>query len=274
MKECPKCGIIYPDSENYCMECGKKLKLKEFATIKPQEFVSLASQVAELASGLNDVKNALAAIRVPELPEDITNLPAIKELSKEFLSLASRTGELETGLEELRDRMETIRHPELPEDITEISKHTKELRKLKEFVKETRSVLKSLQKATDKNVKLMARIEGKFADFKSKMGDMVANIETRADARISGLEQEVSALRAAQEKLEIDKIKGAAVSVESRVSDLESRLNALSKELDALKGKLGTLAKSMAEKPLVFETDRLKREIVRDILRELKGVVG
>jgi len=281
MKECPKCGIVYPDSENYCMECGKELKPKEFATVKPEEFVSLASQVAELSNELNDVKEALASIKHQELPEDITEIPkhtkAIKEMSKEFVSLASQVGKLETGLEDLKDRIETIRHPELPEDITAISKHTKELKRLKEFAKQSRSALKGLEKGINRNAKLMVGIENKFTDFKNKISNLVENIENREESRLSGIEQELDTLRKAQEKLEIDKLRGTAAGTEAKVSQLESKAEELGRELGMLKNTVNALAKSLermeAARPSV-DIEGIKKSVTRDILNELKRMVS
>ncbi len=75
MKKCPKCGTEYPDSLNFCMDCGKKL---EFV---PMEIGAMPGMAVP---DLGDIRNNIASLReeIKKNREEIEKVKATKELEK------------------------------------------------------------------------------------------------------------------------------------------------------------------------------------------------
>lgn len=195
MKECPRCGIIYKNTENFCMECGQKLKALQFGTVRPEVVASLAAQVSELAANLDNVKTAITAVK------------------------AAPSGDI-------------------------------------------RNILKAI-------TNLEKAIE--------KISAVIGNVEDRLGSKIAGLEQQISSMYRAQEKLELEKVRGTALSLGPRVAEAESAVKSQDVKLAELYKKLRALSKSherLKEKPPEVNREGVKKEVTKEILKELKRMVS
>ena len=282
MKKCPKCGIEFPDTENYCMECGKKLiQVESPPMLSVEDLVNLLIRVGEMESSLEDVDERISALKdQPHLPDDIARVRDIgkieKTLSKvqervanaelmlktfrsefsgflknsaqisqkEMTNILSSIGELETKVDELQNAVEEVRHYELPEDIVKLPKVIKGINRAVADVMGIKSQLPGM-KADVK--KMLSEFKGSTVGAMEKkismMNTVIKNIERRTDSKLATLEKELQALASAQERIELEKI---APGEGIKLPDL-----------------------------LAKQKEQIKQEILQSVLKELrKGLVG
>ena len=75
MKVCKKCGTEYPDSMNFCLECGKKL---EPVTEAAPSFIE--------APDLSEIKNTMTVLKeeIRKTREDMERIKSTKGIEEEF----------------------------------------------------------------------------------------------------------------------------------------------------------------------------------------------
>lgn len=207
MKRCPKCGIEYPDTENYCMQCGKPLKkIKGPPTLSVTELVDLLARVGEMEGTLEDMEERISEITpAPELPDDMAKLRS--EFNDFVKSTGTTLAELETNVEELQDRVEETRQYELPEDIVELPKVVKKMDKTVSDLVKLKSDIPTLKKNVDERI---AEFKGTtISDMEKKikmMNNVIKNIESRVGSKCSTIEKEMQTLSANQERIELEKM--------------------------------------------------------------------
>lgn len=90
MKKCKKCGILYSDTENFCIECGKRLILdREY-----EEEVAI------------DIKKALKPIRAKIMTEETKLETKIPTIEKRIALLEKNTSSISLSLQKFPTKLE------------------------------------------------------------------------------------------------------------------------------------------------------------------------
>lgn len=222
MKVCDKCGIEYPDTENFCTECGNKL-IGEVPEIErpPLDVEGMNKKLVELEDGLNELGSRISEMKSVKIPEGIEGLPAIQDDLKAMGDDLHKVG---SDLKELTERLKDneVNVEGLQNIVVNLAK--------KGDIDGLKDVLEESQKK--KFSEMRSRINRSIKDYISSMETSTQELGKKIGSKLKEIEKMKGALREEAAK----EIAAGVARETQKLGRLSTKLNEHEKVLGELRG--------------------------------------